>query len=365
VLNTGIKLLAHFGIGVGIYFIQLLVLAGLAFIVGFLMIPSMAAYRSDNYDASSDHQSGFLSLTAVCGNTLLVNATIGCDNGDTLCEVSYRPQCELPSRVIVLDMIMSIVLVAAILSLKFVEKEVEETLDKAIQSSQDYSIVVKDPDPDAVDPDEWYKFFSRFGVVRYVTVTRKNAELGQMLLKRHMISSRIEELSESQSITSKILTSISYQYNPDYWRKKLFEIDQKLNSMYLKTYPACKVYVTFELESHKHLALNELEVPDYQAIFDIKSTSLNYRSLFRGDNVLNIAEPPEPDNILWSNLETKTWMKQLSRILGKILSIAFLIASYFIVTKARAISSTALSIVVVALDTILCIFFKYITRFGK
>lgn len=42
-----------------------------------------------------------------------------------------------------------------------------------------------DPPDDADDPDEWFKFFSNFGTVRYITVARRNYELQELLARFH------------------------------------------------------------------------------------------------------------------------------------------------------------------------------------
>lgn len=120
-------------------------------------------------------RSSYLSYTAVCSNTIYVNATIGCDNNQDSCQVMYRPTCDIPAINIKMDLTMSLALAFLILSSVFIESKVSEELDEAIQSTQDYSIVVNDPDPDAVDPDEWFDFFKQYGIVRYVTGIGKSS----------------------------------------------------------------------------------------------------------------------------------------------------------------------------------------------
>lgn len=66
--------------------------------------------------------------------------------------------------------------------------------------------------------------------------------------------------------------------------------------------------MTFEYEEHQRLCLTELKVPDIEAILDIKDYS-NAKRLFRADSVLDVREPPEPDNILWANLMLPTRKK--------------------------------------------------------
>jgi hypothetical protein len=83
------------------------------------------------------------------------------------CQIEIRQNCNLPEYSGKIDYIMCIFFAAALITTKVLEVLVKNRLDEAIQTTQDYSIVVNDPDPDAADPDEWMQFFSRFGEVRY------------------------------------------------------------------------------------------------------------------------------------------------------------------------------------------------------
>ncbi len=66
----------------------------------------------------------------------------------------------------------------------------------AEQTAQDYSIVVKDPNPDATDPEEWRTFFeAHFGPVTYVTVALNNGELLKALATRRGILEKIKHLT--------------------------------------------------------------------------------------------------------------------------------------------------------------------------
>ena len=140
------------------------------FLAMFLMIPSMNSYQNTDYDESGD-RSSYLAYTAVCSHELVLNVSVGCGIGETSCLANYRPNCELPFMVVILDLAMSVFLAVMIICSVFVENKVSNQLDESIQSTQDYSLVVNDPDRDATDPDEWHDFFKQFGDVRYITGT--------------------------------------------------------------------------------------------------------------------------------------------------------------------------------------------------
>jgi hypothetical protein len=80
---------------------------------------------------------------------------MGCDNNEATCIAQYKPNCELPYSAALADLVMSLFFMSAIYFSRFGEKAVQQTLDEAVQTAQDYSVEVADPDADADHPDEW------------------------------------------------------------------------------------------------------------------------------------------------------------------------------------------------------------------
>ncbi len=79
-------------------------------------------------------------------------------------------------------------------------------IDVAEQTAQDYSVVVKDPNPDATDPEEWRAFFeSHFGPVAYVTVALNNGEL-------------LKAIATRRGILEKIIFLTGGENTPECWR---------------------------------------------------------------------------------------------------------------------------------------------------
>eukprot|EP01031_Cornospumella_fuschlensis_P042315 gene42315-51675_t len=186
--HDGINSFAHFGIGIGIYFTQLFILAVVCFVCGMIMITGGTAYAKSSF--GSTHATVPLSATCELSN---ITATIGCANGATSCIVSYRENCELPYNAAAADLGMCFVLAVVITLSKFLESHIEQKLDESVQTVQDYSVEVLDPNADADDPDEWYDFFSQFGKVMYITILRRNGELTDLLLKKHKVSMKLRE----------------------------------------------------------------------------------------------------------------------------------------------------------------------------
>lgn len=249
------------------------------------------------------------------------------------------------------DLAMSVFVLTAIVLSKFIENAVAEELDEALQTAQDYSVVVNDPNRDADNPDEWFEFFSRFGKVRYVTITRKNSALAAKIALKHNATRKLQACLDHG-------TDPVFARKKDKYAKRLEKLEAELATAYTLTYPTCRVYVTFEQEEHQRLCLEELEVPDIAAILDLKS--LQPRKMFRGTNVLDVCEPPEPDNVLWENVELGRRRKMLYEFIGNLVTLGMLVACYFIIDKAQDLSSLFLSFVIAVADLILPIIFEYL-----
>lgn len=337
--HDGINTFGHFGTGIGIYFAQLVILSAVCFVGGFIMITGGVAFQRSDYGIPNPT----VPLSAAC-SIINVTATIDCAAGEAECLQRYRPNCELPYSAAAADLAMCFLLAITILLSKLVESQIEVKLDESIQTVQDYSIEVLDPNPDADDPDEWKRFFSQFGPVAYITVVRRNSDLTSLLLRKHQLALKIKESTVFGSSIARKRESYLTQYNA---------VCHRLDEALKETYPVCRVFVTFEYEAGQRRCIEELEVPDLQAMMDSQYVdNILPEHRFRGTNVLNIREPPEPDNIIWRNVEiaSKTiWMKKGFSIL---LSLALLVVFWFVVMVSTG-EAIVLAVVIGLLDSVL------------
>jgi hypothetical protein len=133
--TTGISLLAHFGLGIGVYYMQILILAVIFGMGSLILIPSFLNYSSSSYgDDSNDPR---IYASGSCPPSVTVNATIGCADGQEFCPSQYRENCILSKNVIVSDLFMSVILFICIFIAKLPENELLERLDEAVQVSSD------------------------------------------------------------------------------------------------------------------------------------------------------------------------------------------------------------------------------------
>ena len=148
----------YFGEGVGIYFLQLLILAVTILAAGFMMIPAMVAYTTNSYGLT-DQDNYFLAVSAACAAQINVIATKSCPGNTPTCDATYAENCGLPINAAICDLVMSLAFLLLITLAFLLEGELIKRLDEEVQTAQDYSIEVSDPPKNANNPDEWERYF--------------------------------------------------------------------------------------------------------------------------------------------------------------------------------------------------------------
>ena len=347
--SVGMSQLAHFGLGVGVYYLQLVIQSFVFIIGGLVLIPAFLLFASPQYGNNS--RDPRLYASGACSPGILVNATRGCDAGLSICPAVYRSDCELSRNAIVADITMSVVVVFLVLLAKVPENELLDQLDEAVQTLQDYSVVVNNPPRDANGPDEWFDFFSRFGTVRLVTIAKDNAEVVEALVEKQRLLQKLDDLAKSTSFCGTSVAKIE---------SKIRALDTTLDAAWKRNYDVLRIYVTFDLEEQQRLCLSELEVPNiyhFQRNVDVRQ-----RTKFRNQHVLEVVESPEFDNIHWQNLGISFW--QHMRLWGSawLLSIALLVCCYYLINWVRTNHLNQLPIAITLVDMALSLIFERITH---
>uniref|UniRef100_A0A7S2V6J7 CSC1/OSCA1-like cytosolic domain-containing protein n=1 Tax=Fibrocapsa japonica TaxID=94617 RepID=A0A7S2V6J7_9STRA len=378
----------EFGLGIGLYYKQVLGLMWLCLIYGAVLIPTAQYLGSPAY---SDHTmtdpktggdtavTGLLKFSAACHDYNTVDVLEGAEKcGEAGC--THASACTLLKRMGIFDFAALIMLIIfCIVTARVQEKQVEE-LDEAVQTPQDYSLVVNDPDEDADDPDEWNQFFSQFGEVAYVTVTRKNGPLLKALSQRKVIVHEIQangwdEEEEKLRSPDEAHTLLDHPA-PSFWEKlkggkeawmyKLVKINEQIAKLSHpdKEYPVCKVYVIFQTEEGQRNALEALTTGAIPAAFEISTVEDKYK--FRGTNVLSVEEAVEPSEVLWENLELSVWYSLAQSLVSLVLTALLIYWAYLAIYAAKkSAKSTATGLVVSVINVLLPIVLRMITMVEK
>jgi hypothetical protein len=302
--------LRDFGLGVAMYFQTLQILCATCFLCGLFMIQAITFYKSEKYSAGQPEVKGMLKGSAICTEKHWV-----CTNGNCT-ETRIANMCHMGEMQAKLDLSMSIFLFVGLGMLAYLQNKVSADLDESVQTAQDYAIVVDDPGPDDMNPDEWQEFFQQFGHVTFVTIALDNGELLKLLVEKRALQNEInmenpadiderrQEKPKSWHNTRDIIIKIGIFGIPNIPKieKKLEKVNAAIAEEVAKAnYKAFKVFVIFETEQAQRRCLMALTRGSIAAAFDWK-TGMEESHLWKGDNVLDVKEAPEPSEVRWEDM---------------------------------------------------------------
>lgn len=250
-------------------------------------------------------------------------------------------------------------------------------------TATDYSVLVANPPPDAINPDEWRDFFGQFadngGGVTAVTVALNNEELVQKLIYRrvHRNNLRIKlpkgvDMDEEDMVRSAVADYMreteaeprGYLYRlfsctmlpllnlfgmllpADVLVDKVFALTEEIKELQQQKYDAVKVFVTFETEVGQRSALSALSVSRLDILLN-KTDNVPPSIVFR-DTVLKVSEPKEPNSIRWLDLSASTFQRVSWRLINVAITVGIVSFAGYLVTIARFNVGTSLSSIMVS-----------------
>lgn len=351
--------LADFGVGVGVYFYSLRILAIIMFVAGLISAPNLKYYGSKSYNAASELyvHSRALRTSAICTDhsweacptctrdqfdyfprTFERYATVTAADGTEELHFIQINRCEITRKVGIIACATMIFVCAAIFYWSKSSKRKEYHFDSHQQTSSDYAVEVTNAPRDAKDKNEWRDFFSQFGHVTSVTIHVNNETLIHKLIERRRHVGQLELLLPvGTEIDSRCVTSndeIIEKATPVSWVSKLIgsldakiiqekikEIDKIIeNDLSKREYQSSEVFIVFETERAQQDCLKALRFPKLQILRnDIMGVS-NKNLLFRGNTVLECIRPNEPDAIRWQDLDETLLSKAKKRVLSSFLT---------------------------------------------
>jgi hypothetical protein len=336
-LKLPVTTLIEWGTGIDLYFISLRFFAVLMLFAGLTNIYTIWYFAGEEYNGDKPSE---LSLpmqgSAVCTNADWVVCT-DCSadewsrdlgryaeaDDDTV--LVRRNFCDLSSfQVGIANFVTLLVVLIGVGIFSYYLRLREIRFDEDKVTTTDYSIVVNNPPPDAVDPDQWRDFFNQFATdgdqVTVVTVALNNEKLVQKLVIRriflnqlrvklppktnldnedevHVAVARFNKEKEEQEIgcigkiiegiVFPILNIFSMMLPPDALVEKISKLTQEIMELQEKNYAATNVFVTFETEEGQRTSLDALNVGYF-------SSSVAPECLFDG-KVLRVTQPTEPN----------------------------------------------------------------------
>ncbi|CAB9527143.1 protease (Partial), partial [Seminavis robusta] len=213
----------------------------------------------------------------------------------------------------------------------FRTERMEVRFDEDEQTAQDYSIIVKNPPPDAWDPEEWKAFFEQAldndpdhpnnsgsprNKVTVCTVDVDNEAIIGYLVRRRDLRRQIEMAlppdtpldietlkKEVERIQEEKTGMCSSKSPVPLMVKKLEELETEIRTFFktVQEPDTTQVYLTFETESAQRRVLKQMSIGTLDARRN-KTEGIDPLYLFRGKHALEVREPDEPSTIRWQEL---------------------------------------------------------------
>jgi hypothetical protein len=337
--STSLMNLAEFGLGVAGYFYYLVFAIIVCFVITIACIPQMVYFESNSYRSScslDDPDTIACSteprLFVTYGSAVCTTKAVVVANNKTLTSLA----CPFHIEIAQYGLGSLIFLCIVVFAFKSKVSSLMTAFDESIQSAQDYSVEVCDPDADANDPDEWQTYFSQFGEVASITVGLSNGPLLRALAKRRHIKLMIEyetpdgeqvifpdhkhgdveaghgeHLHQRKSTLTGAVKARVKRPALEYWFKAWEANHKVLERLYKTTFDVACVFCVFEMESGQRNCLEKLTVGLIPSMMDLQLGPKEYR--FRGHNELFVQEAPEPSDLVWCNLGLATALETMKQ----------------------------------------------------
>jgi hypothetical protein len=376
----------EWGTGVDLYFISLQAFAVILFIFGLINISSIEYYASDDYTGGKNFDftlSAALTGSAICANQEWVvcedcsasdwelDENRYATTADGLTTLVKRNLChddQLFRSVGITNLmtLFGLLFVVGIFSYYLKLREIRFDEDKV--TTTDYSVVVKNPPPDALDPDEWRSWFEQFAEkqVTCVTIALDNHELVRRLVSRRIFRNQLKaklpkdfDMDDKDALAEAVRQiTIEQAQQPRGCFMKLLDLcvfpllyaldmflpanmllekndilTKEILELQKEKYNATEVFITFETEEGQRAALSALTVGKINSVLN-RTSVLPPGCLFHGQ-ILKVMEPEEPNAIRWLDLNA-TYIKKISmRTISFLVTCAILSFAGFLIAAAR------------------------------
>ena len=357
-VRTHSSQLGDFGLGIGLYFSTLWGVVILTFVAGLLNVPNILYFSSEEYSQGQPGVTFLLKGSAICTDTTWVpcptcdpaqfessrfatttvdlsmlgmtsssSSMLTTNNTDPPLSTNVTLQFALRNNCIgatiqegFINYGTLVLVVLGLILISWRQKHHEIVFDEDEQTAQDYSVHIKNPPPDAFDPEEWRKFFRdrcNGAHATSVTIALDNDLLVRTLLERRECLRRIELLVEpGTALDALSLARLAAQIDkrrskfarfkarfaggvPELFGK-IASLDARIEGLAQLDYQVSNVFCSFEYEEHQREVLHLLSASDFNVSRQHSAGGITFR-----DRVLAVEEPQEPSTIIWQNLNER------------------------------------------------------------
>jgi len=388
-LKTPATALKEWGLGIALYFGAMRAMSFALLVAGLISLSNFLYFKSSKYyggEGDPNHQSNvFFTL-----------------KGSAICDKSEWRQCEenycdigkmkdinmnfvesdgfiFVERILCDGSTMSTGLInlAAILFLVcftvfyvIYQNKIKVTYDEEWLTASDYSIRIKNPPPDAYDPEEWKSFFSNLidtddGIVM-CTIILNNDQLIWNLINRRICVNELQKLLPktdlntsadlSESVSAHIkkrdnapatfcdclfnftIAPIMRPFNRFLPAERLIEkiemYSKTIKEMQDNVYEVTDVFLTFDTEDNQRKVLKKLET-GWIDIIRNKTEGKDRDNLFRGETVLHVEEPSEPSGIIYQDLPASLLSRVIRGIITFLVTVGLVALSAYLILLVR------------------------------
>ncbi|CAM9754098.1 unnamed protein product [Scytosiphon promiscuus] len=329
VWGSNYKAMDEFGIGVGLYYRQLLFFGIVIMFCAVVYIPSMV------------HNAGFNGSDTP---TILTGTAHNAEREDLSLNLNGVP-----------DLIVTLMLVLFALASRKAEKVAVESIDTAQQTPQDYSVCIHSPPraPGLSDPDTYYEKFRAHGEIAFITICLQNGILLRTVAKKRVIEHKMHALNAMADLAARegkaggvkkanqttsdlkrwqawLQGKLGLFATKDYLETALEDTKERLKGLSNRHYDPKRVYITYQTEQAQRKCLKAVETGLWEEqLARLRGKQVNQEAVI-GGSVCRIDEAEEPSDVLWENIDSSLVRRSFTWALSGFLSAAFLTGSFFI-----------------------------------
>lgn len=243
------------------------------------------------------------------------------------------------------------------------EKQVAQQIDDDWLTTQDYGVIVNNPDPAITDLDEYYKYFSRFGEVVYVSMAKDSGELSLKLaeMKRYELDlssgNYLFKTQAEQSKWKRWFQPLGMYYTKEFLIESIAQCAKQVETLSQNDYLPWKVFAIFNTEEAQVECVKQTEL-NYVQRLGLSSVSDDIK--FRG-RMLHVEEAPEPSDIMYFNSHYSRYAKYFSWFCSYCLCMGVLLVTFFVIRGLLKSSNIGVALFISLLNTMLPELAKYIT----